>query len=291
MSLRKIRWNKERNAIGPTPQKNGQVLGLFDLMPDTPSTNRNEHPTGLIMRTPSKRTPSQTMGIGDILASGGRASRTPTSSSKRNYLNSFMTPLKRKRDDGNENRTPTSVSKLHFSTPSFLRRDSQRTEQHVDESGDPVFASPILRIPVKPGARGLSNIIAGLRRIEEEAHEDEEEALREMEGEADPKPRPTVPKVTFATDIPEPQPPQPEDAFGPDEFFAGVGEDPSSEDEKSRKAGLGRDGQPLRVWKKKGQKRTTKRVKSKFLVNAIYQVQITNRPKCVLLFIELHLER
>ena len=79
-------------SIGPTPQKNGRILGMFDLLDEN---TENEPPAGEMARhkaqlqcTPSKKPAAEL----DSLKLG----RTPMSSSKRNMLNAFVTPSKRK---------------------------------------------------------------------------------------------------------------------------------------------------------------------------------------------------
>ncbi len=168
-------------------------------------------------------------------------------------LNIFMTPSKGSDANLLGGRTPSSVSKLHFSTPSFLRRDSQRTTLPViNESADP--ESPKVARPRKM-LRGLSSILANLRKMEEEAADDDLDALREMEG-GDSVQRPmekSKPKAK-ALDMPaeilveDSQVQLPLGGFDDEGMF-----DSEPEDAKNR------DGQDLKVYKKKGQKRTTRR--------------------------------
>ncbi|KAI0189094.1 DNA replication/checkpoint protein [Xylaria flabelliformis] len=233
-------------SIGPTPQKNGRILGMFDLLEEN---NENQPPNGdlvgknsRLQATPSKR-PAGEM---DDLKLG----RTPMSSSKRNMLNTFMTPSKRKHDNPLGARTPSSVSKLHLATPTFLRRAPMPT---VNEDGDYLSPPAPLRLPRKPLGRSLSSVVAGLRKLEEEKLDDELEALHEMENETDSSsvPKPAMPVSKASPEILEPdtQGPQLLGGFDDDGLY-----DSPTEETK------GRDGQPLRVYKKKGQKRTTRRV-------------------------------
>ncbi|KAI9820856.1 MAG: DNA replication regulator sld2 [Thelocarpon impressellum] len=195
-----------RKSIGPTPQKDGQVLGLFDLMSDDEHGSPAQPRTAGGLRTPHKT------GTTPL-----RAGRTPASSGKRFLLDSFATPTGKRK--AGEAFTPVrSVSKLQFSTPAFLRRDSQRAHLGSIDEGD----VPPVCMPPKPPVRGLSSILANLRQMEDEALDDDMDALREVENEA--------------TDANKE-----------------VEDDEASEQ-------LGRDGKPLKVWTKKGQKRTTRRV-------------------------------
>ncbi|KAH7159669.1 DNA replication/checkpoint protein [Dactylonectria estremocensis] len=210
-------------SLGPTPQRDGRVLGLFDLLVEkelrTPSRKDSPRKPGSQRRldaTPSKRSAA----MDDELTA--KLGRTPVSSSKRKMLNSFMTPQKNR--DGNPDAvTPSSVSKLQFDTPAFLKRHSLPA---LDENGE--FDAPApLRLPRKPMVRGLSEIVASLRKVEEDHLDDELDALREIEDEE--------------LGISRPKP-------------AGMYDNPDE-------GIMGRDGNSnsLRVFKKKGQKRTTRR--------------------------------
>lgn len=232
------------STLGPTPQRDGRVLGLFDLLVEkelgTPSKDAespHKKTRGDVQATPSKRP----LSTDDETKLG----RTPMSSSKRQRLNNFMTPLKN-RDKNVGDTTPSSVSKLQFDTPAFLKRHSLPT---LDESGE--FDAPApLRLPRKPLVRGLSEIVASLRRVEEEELDDELDALREAEMEAAggaPKSNPVVPPK--------------QDVLGKDTQNLPLGgfDDEGMYDSQPEEE-LGRDGNPMRIFKKKGQKRTTRRV-------------------------------
>ncbi|KAI1442341.1 DNA replication/checkpoint protein [Annulohypoxylon stygium] len=232
-------------SIGPTPHRDGRILGLFDLMDeneDTPSKAPPSRPSrdDKVQATPSKGT-SQ-VGSADAVQLG----RTPTSTAKRGML--FKTPSKRQGDSAALGRTPTSVSKLQLSTPSFLRRVPLAT---VDENGNYKSPAP-LRLPPKPFGRTLSSVVASLRKLEEEALDDDLEALHEMESGAGPsnatKPAQAV-KPKEAILEPDSQAQQLLGGFDDEAIYDSPTED-----------NVGRDGKPLRVYKKKGQKRTTRRV-------------------------------
>lgn len=230
-------------SIGPTPQRDGRVLGLFDLMVErelgTPSRKNLDLNTSADSRptlTPRKRaTPMDE-------EDGARLGRTPMSTSKRQMLDNFMTPLKNKDAHAADAKTPTTVSKLQFSTPSFLKR---HTQPPPDKSDD--FVAPPLRLPRKPIVRGLSAIVASLRKVEEDKLDDDLEALREIEGDEMPPRAPPKPKEDFLAADSQAQN-LPLGGFDDEGMY-------DSPDEKQ----TGRDGMPLRVFKKKGQKRTTRR--------------------------------
>ncbi|KAK7740435.1 hypothetical protein SLS62_011116 [Diatrype stigma] len=258
-SSRKLFSPAMPTSIGPTPQKDGRVLGLFDLLEEnnenTPSKDRSGEPSKDVVQvhaTPSKKSAGSDI---DEL-SVAKLGRTPMSSSKRNMLNTFMTPLKPRDGNAAGGKTPTSVSKLQFATPSFLRRAPLPP---IDEDGGYKSPRP-LRLPRKPLGRSLSSVVASLRKLEEEKLDEELEALREMEGEDDagpkpnPKPKPSSQPQKPSDDVLEP------DSQGPQ--LLGGFDDEALYDSPTEDA-LGRDGRPLRVYKKKGQKRTTRRVNMK----------------------------
>lgn len=115
-----------------------------------------------------------------------------------------------------------------------------------------------MRLPRKPIGRGLSALVKGLRAMEEETLDEELDLLREMEEEemgvvagqgktvGGGGNRGLVPKVLVEDSQ------QVEMPLGPD----GEGDDSSEEDGEAK----GRGGRPAKVWKKKGQKRSTRKV-------------------------------
>ncbi len=167
-------------------------------------------------------------------------------------LDSFATPLKGRHPNERPGRTPSSVSKLHFATPLFLRRDSQRTTRGpIPETGDAIIPSPqMVRLPRKPLVRGLSSMLAGLRKLEEEAADDDLDALREIENETSGASKPVNKSTVLVEDS---QVPALLGGFDDEAMY-------DSEPEEVKNPTLGRDGQPPKIWKKKGQKRTTRRV-------------------------------
>ena len=125
------------------------------------------------------------------------------------------------------------------------------TPAHEEISFSPVA----VRLPPKPIGRGLSTLVKNLRGLEDELLDEDLDVLREMEAE-----EAGVPSLTQAQIQPPKRPKllvqdsQLEMPLGAD------GEKESSEDEELAKEDLGRGGKPLKVWKKKGQKRSTRRV-------------------------------
>ena len=120
----------KKTVLGPTPQKDGQVLGLFDLLEEngsgkSPSGGLIE---GKILTTSTLATPGKPKTDQFFTV---KHSRTPASAGKRFMLDAFATPLKKQDPSSLGGKTPSSVSKLHLSTPSFLRRDSHRVNLPV----------------------------------------------------------------------------------------------------------------------------------------------------------------
>ncbi|KAH6615595.1 DNA replication/checkpoint protein [Chaetomium sp. MPI-SDFR-AT-0129] len=225
-------------SISPTPQKDGRVLGLFDLLGRTPSRSATDT-TAAINSLSGVATPSKQRTFGSILPADTTTSSvtaaTPTTArfattpqskhtnsqtlfpptsttaatpsrghDKENKL--FKTPSNSRVTKSRVGNTPTS------STPSFLRRRTFARSitapvksaglapvdehDHVGDQGAGGVGAEDeawkemgpLRLPRKLGVsigRSLSSVVAGLRKLEDEAFDDDEEALREMEREMD----------------------------------------------------------------------------------------------------------
>lgn len=202
-------------AIGPTPQRDGKTLGLFDLLSEsggsnraTPSVNRQKDSLAAGFQTPSK--PKSFDPIKEVVEEeeeeSSRITRTPASTTKQFYLaNLFATPTTMRyaamveADDEKEAQASTnqksnahSPETNHSATPSFLRRsNSGRFPAPSNKDGSGL--SPIKsRQPGRFHGKGLSTIVQGLRDMEEERldaeeeqMDDEWELMRELEGEAD----------------------------------------------------------------------------------------------------------
>ena len=305
------------NAIGPTPRRDGMVLGIFDLLSNsgsrhssqvTPSCRKrkidvfygtetqNGAPSAVIAQTPSqKRRQSTNLETNTIsvatprssLATGKRnQSKTPVSESKKFMLNHFFaTPsavrfagVINDKDDatsGVQTKTPLRDLVLGISpaknqraghessaqvdaTPPYLKRSFSFKERLLSAFEDPVSSSakPTTRRGLSGSSlsgslrqgrfapKPLSQIISDreqaeeheqqqqqqmqLQRAEDDGEEDDLDALREMEA--------TEVNVLV------------EDSQLIDDLAAETN-DPQPDQE-----------QPARVWKKKGQKRTTRRV-------------------------------
>jgi hypothetical protein len=249
----------KRTFIGPTPQKDGIVLGIFDLLPtNTPSKTRTVlgDLTTNIAVTPSKSLDTiRESPHGHEYEERARGSRTPASSGKRFMLDSFLTPQKRQKIEDNAI-TPSSSFK-QLLTPAFLKRDNFVMTM-IDEAPPTPQAS---QLPWKRRAfgRSLSGMIQDIRREQEKDADEELDLLREMEDEADgitrePKPAPkiVVEHSQVATGLDR-------DGFVPSDV-----DQSASEDEKPQQQAA--DGKPRKPWKKKGLKRQTRRVKMRPVV-------------------------
>ncbi|KAF2402122.1 hypothetical protein EJ06DRAFT_547551 [Trichodelitschia bisporula] len=145
----KAKFKKDR--IGPTPQKNGIPISLFDTPPRAPLE-------------PIQNTPSRTCNSDDYeFATPARGGRTPQSESKGRYLRMFMSPKK----EGE-----TGLGRY-----AALETVSEEFERALDPA------------PWKPkfSSKPLSKMIAELREQEEAQLEEDEAILREMEGGSPPK--------------------------------------------------------------------------------------------------------
>lgn len=287
-------------SIGPTPQRDGRVLGLFDALPfkdvdiDSPCRPTNAATRSvtlpqvieagkqlMIEETPRKARAADDRGRG----TGGvreetleQLGHTPSSRHKRHHQGQqspgksvFATPLKP--HDGNRvARTPgtsSSVSKLQFQTPAFLRRIPM---PKISEGSD--FKSPEpIRLPRKPLLRGLSSVVADLRKLQEEQLDDELDALRELENEHGAESVNNKPVTSHPTGKNNPLTTSKTAGNKQDEAYilaadterqnmtllGGFDDEGKYDSAGEENAGLDRSGQPLRVYKKKGQKRTTRR--------------------------------
>ena len=246
---------KQLKSIGPTPQKNGQVLGLFDLL--SPAS---------VTRTPPKRPALQSL-ASNVVASPSRLAvegsvadrgQLLSSASKHGDLPLFLTPSKQRCGELNENAgLGIPISKTQpDSTPAFLRRDSQPLSRPQDNPHDgPAWSPTTVRIRPTPLGRSISALAKGLRDLEDSRLDDELALLRDMENDTETstntkiKPQRTVVEDSQIIEMP----------LGRDGH-----EDSETEQDKVANAEeIHHKGNPQKVWKKKGQKRTTRKVTMK----------------------------
>jgi hypothetical protein len=262
-----------RMHLGPTPQKDGQILSLFDDLSSTASKPSRTALASIEANanfTPSK--PSQLLFAENESPPENVHDRTPASSSKRFLLDSFVstTPLKRKREDEEPiHATPSSAKGL--STPAFLRRTSNMLimdtlveEAQNDHEIKSLNIGRMRQPPFKKRGivRSLSSIIQGLRKQEDDKLDEELEMMREKEDADDDhdSAKPTVQVADSQVVMP----------LGPDQ---GIESEESEEEE--RDTGVFR-----KPWKKKGSKRQTKRVISKSSLRKRDTLHCTNYCQC-----------
>ncbi|MCJ1411713.1 DNA replication regulator sld2 [Ptychographa xylographoides] len=259
--------NPPRTIIGPTPQKDGLVLGLFDLLSPKRTPSKTKTLSGTSHRSDPLATPSKDRLVASA-TTPGRSASSPQSMSKRLSLSKapLGTPIARRTTLCTPTSFRTGVPRLTSDdTPEFLRRSAPlfptstaantHTLEEQNAGGDKPSWSPVaVRLPRKPIGRSLSALVMGLRAMEEEKMDEELELLREMEGDdlgpsnaTAKQPRTLIKDSQVEVEMP----------LGAD----GEGES-SGEEEVAR----GMNGKPLRVWKKKGQKRSTRRVNMKPVV-------------------------
>lgn len=262
-----------RMHLGPTPQKDGQILSLFDDLSSTASKPSRTALASIEANanfTPSK--PSQLLFAENESPPENVHDRTPASSSKRFLLDSFVstTPLKRKREDEEPAHATPSSSK-GLSTPAFLRRTSNMLimDTLVEEAQDDHEIMNMGRMRQPPFkkrgiVRSLSSIIQGLRKQEDDKLDEELEMMREMEDADDDheSAKPTVQVEDSQVVMP----------LGPDQ---GIESEESEEEEKEKDTGVFR-----KPWKKKGLKRQTKRVISKSSLRHRDIYNHTNHSQC-----------
>jgi hypothetical protein len=234
------------NVIGPTPQRDGIVLGLFDMLPSGTPSKRRAVLADVelnVLQTPSRK--AQGPASETSQESRARGERTPLSAGKRFMLNQFVTPKKR---DLEEEGTPSSTFR-GLATPAFLRRGNILGA--IDETDETTpRPAPWKRRGL---GRSLSSMIQAMKKDEDDKLDEEADIMREMEMEEAGIVMPKKPKVP-EIQIEDSQAAMP---LGPDRGL----ETDEDEDEEPE---LGRDGLPRKVWKKKGLKRQTRRVISEF---------------------------
>ncbi|KAH9845773.1 DNA replication and checkpoint protein [Teratosphaeria destructans] len=236
-------------ALGPTPQKDGQVLGIFDLpLSATPSRGSIGIPS-ISQASATSATPSKRAMAPPVSAS--KLSATPQSSGKRRFLDAFSrTPLKRKREE-DELGAP-STAKRQFATPAFLRRSASLAM--ISEETEPKGSLPFLRRGLSK-ARSFSSLIQNLRSIEETRMDDEWDIMNEIEAEERGDMAPLNKKAEILVEDSQVGEGK-EMPLGPDRAVS----DDDEFDEGDASATNATGG---KVWKKKGLKRQTKRTNMK----------------------------
>ena len=290
LSARKNTPSIFRTSIGPTPQKDGWVLGLFDFLSpesdktDTPSKHRGRTSLASIhgnsLETPSKKRAQDD----DEEVNTPRSKRVKPSPPTKSF-----TPSAARRTT--TALTPSSHRQLIGldDTPAFLKRYHTSVHPLNDDAGDPISWSPEInvRMRTRPALKGLSQLVRGLREMADKELDDEMDLLREVEGEGGaPKKSNFAAKLKAATAkkmdqdlktsssvptlVQDSQTTQPEQQQPPrfpkllpssESIEMPLGRDRALDDESEEDfhpPQRGRDGKPLRVFQKRGQKRSTR---------------------------------
>ncbi|CRG88161.1 DNA replication regulator sld2 [Talaromyces islandicus] len=201
-----------KSSIGPTPQRDGKALGLFDLLSvsggstATPSAKRMTMVGEDAAKTPSGGKRKRLEDIAEKDGDGEddeqmiRMGRTPASSSKKLYLERlFATPTTMRfatmvEDEERQlpalqgptvSETRAETNPLCSETPSFLRRSN--SGRYIPKADPSLGLSPVgVRKPQRFVGKGLSALVQGLRDMEEERMQDDWDILKELEAEQDP---------------------------------------------------------------------------------------------------------
>ncbi|RAK91955.1 hypothetical protein BO79DRAFT_189816 [Aspergillus costaricaensis CBS 115574] len=206
-----------KTAIGPTPQRDGKALGLFDLLSESGGSTATPSATRIAsLRDNAVQTPSRRRKQLDTIAEEGeedeheveddnspRGARTPASSGKKWMLSTlFATPTTwRYAMMENENQGPRYPAYIRTNdtasnpteeqpgpnaeeTPSFLRRAPATRYNPNTHPGDDGGLSPIaVRKRPQFVGKGLSALVQGLRDMEEEQMQNDMDILHEIEAE------------------------------------------------------------------------------------------------------------
>ncbi|KAK2759841.1 DNA replication regulator sld2 [Arachnomyces sp. PD_36] len=250
-----------RAAIGPTPQRDGKALGLFDLLSASGGSRAGETPSGRksgivhsgIAQTPSKK---RSVPIANDIEEEAtprprrQHSLTPVSSGKKFlYSNFIATPITLRystiaeEEGGNHGETNDTSKPSVSETPSFLRRSNPLRLSGLNNINEEDSTSPIaVRRPQKFMGKGLSALVQGLRDMEDERMDDDLAVLHEIEAEQ-------MGNINNKVSVKDSQVLDNNDDEEPPEGTVAI------EDQVPQ--------QPRKQWKKKGQKRTTRRVNMK----------------------------
>ncbi|KAF3918413.1 hypothetical protein ABW20_dc0108222 [Dactylellina cionopaga] len=241
-TIRRLKW-MTKGYVSPTPQKNGKVLGLFDKLPGmTPSPPKRprEADERALLAKLTESVEKSTFSYDQNIVDSDDDAYTPldptTPSRKRRY--EFQTPLSKKSKFTADESDP-------FATPAIFRQQSRNLE--LNENGSPVTPDLKHFLPnrgmigkVKP----LSTLVKELRELQDNQEDPGMEVLRELEQQ----------------DLNLKQHCETEDNKGNQlvQIVNEPAQTPSNHQAEDREIG---EATKRPVYKKKGQKRQTKRVK------------------------------
>ncbi|KAK6527878.1 DNA replication regulator sld2 [Arthrobotrys megalospora] len=186
-AIRQLKW-MAKGYVSPTPQKNGKVLGLFDKLPGTtptpPKRPREAEDNAILAKLTDSAKRSKILHNTEFEDSDDEDAYVPldptTPSRKRRY--EFQTPLSKKNKGGASNEPDP------FATPAIFRQHSMNFE--LKDNGSPLTPELKQFMPnrgmigkVKP----LSTLVRELREMQEE-EDPGMDVLRELEqSELNPK--------------------------------------------------------------------------------------------------------
>jgi hypothetical protein len=239
--------------LGPTPQKNGIFVGIFDhIFAKNPQTERTAL-AEVDINVPA--TPSKVGRSSPPEYERSKFTRTPMSEGRRFLLDQFITPRKRKRDQEEQERTPSSIAK-RFMTPAFFKQYIQPMEAVVEEEMPKPKALPGKRPPF---LKTLSSMIKESRHAEDDRLDEELELLNELEADQVSKPTALdVPQKSSSIAVVEKAGDLDQDGFVESNMEAELQEINEADAAEAQKSGVFR-----KIWKKRGQKRQTRKVNSK----------------------------
>ncbi|KJK62732.1 DNA replication and checkpoint protein [Aspergillus parasiticus SU-1] len=193
-----------KTAIGPTPQRDGKALGLFDLLSEsggstaTPTAARLASVRGAAAQTPSKRKTLDTIAEEEEEEEDSpRGDRTPASASKSYMLSAlFATPTTwryatmmdnrnnaiRREPSPQPSANDAGQGAPESETPAFLRRSNSARYAASNPNGEGLSPINVRKRPQFVG-KVLSALVQGLRDMEEEHLDNELDVLREIEAE------------------------------------------------------------------------------------------------------------
>lgn len=269
--MRKIRFSKDGETVGPTPQKTGKVLGLFESMIEaTPVRDRSssrkelqetmnikaeiqEKASNGLFETPQKRRRNQDDDASSSECAASGSARSAHRSSSNTIGPGGETPRKRR------------LEQDIFETPSFLRRSTSLIIEPSLMSSPPVPFPPLMRPKI---VKCLSSLMAELRKAQDERLEEEMDNLREYERERESALAAKgslllEPSANLGLEVAQ-NSTGGENTKVSEKCSPVEGETVPETEAVDEKSSAGKA--PVSVWRKRGLKRQTKRVKSKFFL-------------------------
>jgi hypothetical protein len=290
-----------KSLTAATPSRARRTVDVSGLLTTTPTTRtgrfsrdggreeQQEHGGGLFYTASATATPRHNRPLQDggnavpFTTTTPKSSSTPSQIAKQQLI--FSTPafLRRRHVTVNPPKAPTFIRTLSRTRTLSRVDEVPESEPDIpaehnrtigdegeggeddDDDGDAAWKTiGPLRLPRRLGpakGKGLSSIVAGLRRLEEEAHAEEEEVMREMEMGGDPVSGGGNGNGNGgnASNGPEGREAD-EETKGtsrPTPVLLSAFDDEGLYDSPPEDGG--RQQQPTRVFKKRGQKRTTRR--------------------------------